>query len=174
MSLLGPRLGQLLIQFPYFSKQIFPDKDEFYFRLDRFLGDLPTNYRYSVEIRNRHWLTPEFANILRCHNAALVLVDRAWMPMGDEVGKLIDPMTTYFSYIRLLGDRQEIEAITTKWDNEVIDRGDRLERWADLIWRQLLSHIKTIVYIDNHYTGYAPEAARKLERLVRAKISPDI
>jgi uncharacterized protein YecE (DUF72 family) len=170
MSLLGPRLGPLLIQFPYFSKAVFPNKDEFLARLDRFLTDLPANFRYAVEIRNRHWLTAEFADMLRQHNVALTLVDQAWMPMGDEVEKLFNPVTTDFAYIRLLGDREEIEAITTRWDKVVIDRTGRLDTWVEVIWRLLLSHIKTMVYVNNHYAGHAPETVRDLQARLALKM----
>jgi len=170
ISNLGSRIGPLVLQFPYFSKEIFPKAGEFIDRLDRFLADLPTDYRYAVEIRNRYWLKSSFANLLKNHNVALVLVDQSWMPMADEVEKLFDPVTTDFCYIRLLGDRREIEAITKSWDKEVIDRSERLERWADYIFRLHQKQVRTYIFINNHYAGHAPATLRRLEELFRKRL----
>ena len=169
ISLLGPRLGPLLIQFPYLNKKVFAGRKLFFSRLNHFLSDLPTDFRYAVEIRNRHWLVPEFADILRQHNVSLVLVDQAWMPHGDEMMKMIDCLTSDFVYIRLLGDRNEIEKITQSWEKEVIDRGNSLERWADLLLDLVTRRIKTVVYVNNHYAGHAPATARRLLQLLKER-----
>ncbi|MFZ5980139.1 MAG: DUF72 domain-containing protein [Candidatus Zixiibacteriota bacterium] len=163
ISRLGTRLGPLLLQFPYFSKKVFSSPDKFIERLDRFLSDLSPIFRYAVEIRNRHWLTKDFRDLLLRHNTALALVDQAWMPHGDEIEINFDPVTTDFSYIRLLGERKEIEALTDRWDKEVIDRSDRLRRWAQLALRLKQRHINSLIYINNHYAGHAPATARKLQ-----------
>ena len=165
MERLGESLGPLLIQFPYFSKKIFSYKDVFMERLDRFLGDLPSNFRYAVEIRNRHWLNADFATLCRRHKAALVLADQVWMPHGDQVMEWFDPVTTDFSYIRLLGNRQEIEEITKTWAKEVIDRNDLLVRWAEVLKKLADRDIETYVYANNHYSGHAPATADKLRNM---------
>jgi uncharacterized protein YecE (DUF72 family) len=167
MEGLGTRLGPLVLQFPYFNKKVFGSKSQFFDRLDRFLGDLPAGFRYAVEIRNRYWLTDEYAGILRKHNVGLVLVDQAWMPHGDEVAKLFDPVTADFVYIRLLGDRKEIEALTKRWDQVVIDRDDRLRRWAELIYDMAKRDLVTLTYSNNHYAGYAPATAYRLQEFLQ-------
>ena len=163
---LGSRLGPLLIQFPYFSKAVFKTPDEFFDRLDKFLSDLPRDFRYAVEIRNRTWVTEKYVALLKKHDVSMTLVDQAWMPHGDEVENKFDPVTSDFVYIRLLGDRKEIEAITKSWDKEVIDRGERLERWARLALRIQERRIKSLIYINNHYAGHAPTTARRLEKML--------
>jgi len=163
---LGNRLGPLLIQFPYFSKAAFKDSTEFFDRLDRFLSDLPKDFRYAVEIRNRSWVNKEYVALLKRHDVSMTLVDQAWMPHGDEIESQFDPVTTDFVYIRLLGDRKEIEAITKSWDKEVTDRGERLERWAKLALRIQERRIKSLIYVNNHYAGHAPTTARRLEKML--------
>ncbi len=165
MQRLGVSLGPLLIQFPYFSKKVFSYKDVFIERLDRFLGDLPKDFKYAVEIRNRHWLKKDFADLCRKHNAALVLADQAWMPHGDQVMEWFDPVTSDFSYIRLLGNRKEIEALTHTWQKEVLDRSELLFRWAELLKRLAERSIETYVYANNHYAGHAPSTAKKLREM---------
>jgi uncharacterized protein YecE (DUF72 family) len=169
MARLGSRRGPLLLQFPYFSRQVFPTPDRFTDRLERFLEDLPPDFRYAVEIRNRSWLTESFAELCRRHGVALVLVDHAWMPHADEVARRFDPVTTDFAYVRLLGDRREIEVVTTTWEKEVVDRTDRLKRWAAVLVQMLERRIATLVYINNHYAGHAPETARRLRELYQKR-----
>jgi uncharacterized protein YecE (DUF72 family) len=162
MRTLGPRLGPLLLQFPFFNATAFPHPEVFQERLDRFLYDLPRDLHIAVEIRNREWLTEPLAQICRARQAALVLVDQGWMPHGDEVQRRLDPITAPFAYIRLLGDRPIIEAVTTTWGKEVLDRAPRLERWADLLARLLAREVPTLVYANNHYAGHAPATVERL------------
>jgi uncharacterized protein YecE (DUF72 family) len=159
---LGEKLGPLLLQFPYFSKREFDSPQPFFEKLDSFLDKLPKNFRYAVEIRNRQWLTREFADICRNHNTALALVDHAWMPHGDEIDDSIDPITADFSYIRLIGDRNGIENITKSWDKEVINRDDRIRRWAAILEKMAGRKQLTFAFINNHFAGHAPATARKL------------
>lgn len=166
MDYLKDRLGTLILQFPYFSKKVFPSKNIFLDRLDKFLGDLPKEFSYGVEIRNKSWLNKSFAEMLRKHRASLVLVDHAWMPHPDEIADKFDLVTSDTAYVRLIGDRKEIEAITKSWDKEVIDRDDRLKRWADFLVSNLNGAIQTLVYINNHFAGHAPATLRKLMSMV--------
>lgn len=166
MAELGPKCGPLVLQFPYFNKSAFARPGPFLERLDRFLAALPPDFRYGVEIRNRTWIGPDLLEILRRHSAAFVLVDQAWMPHGDELPARLSPVTTDFAYIRLLGDRQEIEEITTTWEKEVIDRNDRLARWAAVI-RRIAGEVREVfTFANNHYAGHAPATVRRLRGML--------
>jgi uncharacterized protein YecE (DUF72 family) len=166
MSLLGKRLGTMILQFPYFSKQHFSSGEEFFEKLDNFLSDLPVGFKYGVEIRNRAWLKPEFVELLKNHGVTLVLADQAWMPHADEVEKMLDPVTSDQLYIRLIGDRKEIESITKSWEKEVIDRSESMQRWVDFLTRMHRRQIDALVYINNHYAGHAPATARTLFQMI--------
>jgi len=163
---LGPKCGPLVLQFPYFNKKAFPNAGPFLERLDRFLSALPGDFRYAVEIRNKGWIKADFLEVLRRHSAAMVLVDQAWMPHADELPARLDPVTTDFAYIRLLGDRKEIEAITKTWEREVINRDEKLVRWARVI-RDLNEKLpETYAFANNHYAGHGPTTVRKLKELL--------
>lgn len=166
MSSLGFRIGPLVLQFPYFSKEVFPSALLFFDRLDRFLETLPSGFRYVVEIRNRARLKPALGELLRRHRTALALIDRVWMPHGDEVIRMFDPVTTGFMYVRLLGDRREIEAVTDRWNQIIIDRTEQLLRWATMIRQFPDNGLETTVYANNHYAGYAPETAGLLRTMI--------
>ena len=157
MKLLHEKLGPLLLQFPWFNKyQI--QADEFFRRLHLFLKrvkDLPT-VRLVVEIRNKAWLDKRFLDLLREHNVALALTDLSNMPRPWELKNGLDLATTDFVYVRWLGDRKGIEALTMRWDRTVVDRTDDLRNWAGL-FRQFVSRdLKVYAYANNHYSGYGP------------------
>jgi uncharacterized protein YecE (DUF72 family) len=164
MSRLGAKLGPLVLQFPFFAEHAFESQAPFLDRLDRFLEDLPRQLSFGVEIRNRDWLGESLARLCRQHRVALVLVDRAGMPHGQDVTRDLDPVTGDFVYVRLLGDRQRIERITTRWNREVIDHRASLERWADLLAWMDERAVPTWVFTNNHYAGHAPTTVRRLQR----------
>lgn len=167
MRRLGDRRGPLVLQFPYFNRQVFPGPGPFFERLDAFLGLLPDDFRYAVELRNKSWLKPPLLEILRRHRAALVLVDLVYMPHPDEYG--FDPVTTEFSYVRLIGDRKAVEEKTDRFDRIVVDHGPRLRRWADVI-RRMMQHVPEVfAYANNHFAGHGPATIRELAGLVGAE-----
>ncbi len=171
MKRVGPRLGPLLLQFPYFNRDAFPSAGPFLERLDVFLRDLPRDgTRYAVEIRNKAWLTKTYRDLLAKHDVALVLVDHGWMPHGDEVEKKIDPVTSDFVYVRLLGDRKAIEKVTKTWDHEVIDHGPSLARWSSLLVRMLDRNVKVLVFVNNHFAGHGPATVRRLKEMFEAQL----
>jgi uncharacterized protein YecE (DUF72 family) len=64
---LGEKLGPIVFQFPNFNKDSFSNPIQFFSRLKAFLKKLPRigPYKFAVEIRNKWWLTPRFADLLR-------------------------------------------------------------------------------------------------------------
>lgn len=171
MRRLGRKLGPLVLQFPYFNRTAFASVEPFLERLDPFLAALPRDLAYGVEVRNKAWVGAPLREVLARHRASLVLVDQAWMPHGDEVASRLDPVTGDVAYVRLLGDRQAIEAITTTWDREVVDHADRLARWADLLVALAARGVRTLVYVNNHYAGHAPATVRRLRAMYEERLA---
>lgn len=162
MGELGPKLGPLLLQFPYYAKARRPPLDEFVDRLDAFLARRPAGLAMAVEVRNRTWLKPPLLECLRRHRAALTLIAHPWMPSPRQYGDPATLATAGFGYVRWLGDRKGIEATTRTWDRTVVDRGADLDQWLPLV-RGLLG-IKTVAevwgFFNNHYAGHAPDSIR--------------
>lgn len=168
MSELGNKCGPLVLQFPYFNLSAFASVAPFLERLEPFLASLPKDFRYGVEVRNKNWLVPELTDVLRRHRAALVLVDLLYMPHPIEVAKRMSLVTADFSYLRLIGDRKAVEALTTTFDRVVVDQSERLSRWAEFI-RELQEEVKEIgVYANNHFAGHGPTTIRELRKRVEA------
>jgi uncharacterized protein YecE (DUF72 family) len=167
MARLGPRLGTLVLQFPYFNRKAFASAGPFLERLDRFLEALPKRgFSFAVEIRNRDWYRRPFRDVCAKHRAGVVLVDQAWMPHGDEVMEELDPVTSDALYVRLLGDREGIEKLTKTWDRVVVDQSARLTRWAKLLAGLAAKGVRSFVYVNNHYAGHAPATVRTLRDLI--------
>jgi uncharacterized protein YecE (DUF72 family) len=179
MDALGEKLGPLLFQFGYFNKKAFAGVNDFLARLAPFLKKLPKGYRFAVEIRNKSWLVPQFVEALRERGVALTLIDQSWMPRPAEWFNKFDPITTDFSYVRLLGDRKGIEQQTKTWDKVIVDRGAELSEWKKLSEPIVRRGVKLYVYVNNHYSGCGFvtaeqfrglwEAANKGGRIPKAK-----
>jgi uncharacterized protein YecE (DUF72 family) len=165
MDLLGEKLGPLLFQFPYFNKTKFANGAQFLTRLRPFLKKLPKNYRFAVEVRNKYWLVPALTDALREHNVALALIDHSWMPPIRDVLKSLDPVTSDFTYIRWLGDRQGIEARTKTWDLTIVDRRRDLQVWVEACRNFLARRIAIFAFANNHYAGHAPATLRLFQQL---------
>ncbi|HVB55694.1 MAG TPA: DUF72 domain-containing protein [Candidatus Acidoferrales bacterium] len=156
MDILDEKLGPMVFQFPYFNKEIFQSDVQFFSRLKVFFKKLPKDYRFAVEIRNKHWLRPKFLDLLREHNVALVLQDQSWMPRPAELFERFDPITADFTYIRWLGDRKGIEAVTKTWDKVVVDRASDLQDWVKVCHQMVRRGVTVFGYANNHYAGHAP------------------
>jgi len=172
MNLLGKKLGPIVFQFPFFSRNVFRDRHEFLDRLVPFLKKLPTAYKFAIEIRNRAWLDAEFADLLRDHKIALVLQDRFWMPNPSELN--FDPVTADWTYVRWLGDRKRIEEQTTTWNKTVIDRTQELHNWADFCYQTRRRGVMIYAYANNHYSGHAPATIEQFRKLWHAKGFPEL
>jgi len=172
MSILGPKLGPIVFQFPFFNRSIFRDRHEFLDRLVPFLTKLPKSYKFAIEMRNRDWLNAEFADVLRDHRIALVLQDRSFMPSPAELK--FDPITADWTYIRWLGDRKTIEAQTTTWDKVVVDRTSELSSWVDFCYQMRKRGVLVYAYANNHFEGHGPATVANFMKLWREKGLPEV
>jgi uncharacterized protein YecE (DUF72 family) len=174
MTLLGPKLGPMVFQFPLFDKWKIKDRHAFTDRLIPFLRKLPVGYKFAIEIRNKNWLDAEFAGALREHKVALVLQDLSYMPGPNELTQKFDPITADWTYIRWLGDRKGIEKQTTTWDKIVVDRTAELSSWVDFCYRIRKRGVLIYAYANNHYAGHAPATVEQFRNLWHAKGLPKL
>ena len=156
MSALEEKCGPLVLQFPYFNKQAFSSPAPFYDRLDAYLGSLPKDFRYAVEVRNKWWVGQPLLDILRAHDTALVLVELGYLPHPADLAKKFDLITTDFVYGRLIGDRKAVEARTKVFDHVVLDKAEEIDRWANLLQEMLEVVPEAYVFANNHYAGHGP------------------
>jgi uncharacterized protein YecE (DUF72 family) len=153
MSLLGPKLGPLLLQFPYTFK---PDQRAV---LEEFLAALPSNFRYAVEVRQRGWLQDWFFDLLTGHRVALVLADYAYMPKLARA-------TADFTYIRWLGNRKDVP--DDEYDRVRVNRDKELDRWTEVISGLVDKGVTIWGFANNHYMGHSPATLREIEARLKA------
>ncbi len=172
MSLMGSKLGPLLIQFPYFNRKAFAGPEPFLTRLDAFLAELPKSMSFAVEVRNRQWVAEPLLQVLRAHSVALVWADLPHMPRPWQVDGDLDLQTAGFTYTRLIGDRRATDALTTTFSEPVLNKEAELLEWA-----QFLSQFKTspethLVFANNHYAGHGPATVRQLGDMLDLNLEP--
>ena len=107
-------------------------------------------------------MTGQLADCLRTRQVIWVLPDQAWMPSPLTVVRTVDAVTGPFAYVRLLGDRAAVDALTPKLNHIVIDRASQVHDDAEAI-RLLSERVPVLAFVNNHFAGYAPETARQLQ-----------
>jgi uncharacterized protein YecE (DUF72 family) len=169
MSILGSRLGPLLLQFPYFNTEVFQSGVQFLARLKAFFQKLPKDKKFAVEIRNKRWIKPQFLDLLREYNVAFILQDQAWMPRPADLFQNYNPVTVDFTYIRWLGDRKEIERLTKVWDKTIVDRTSELQEWTTYCQKIQKRGVTIYAYANNHYSGFGPATVEQFRGLCQEK-----
>jgi uncharacterized protein YecE (DUF72 family) len=153
-SLLGQKLGPLLLQFPpNFGSTEFAE-------LESYLQKLPDAYHYAAEVRNKSWLTSEFYRLLNHYNVALVWADSSYMPHLTE-------KTAGFLYIRWEGNRKVVKGNLGKIE---VDRSSDLAAWAQKIKFYLEGSTEIFGYFGKYFSGYPPSDISQLEGLLGTDI----
>ncbi len=153
------------LQFPYFNKNAFASREQFDKLLRPFLDALPKGFQFSVEIRNKNWISWDFLELLRERSVGFTLLAQAWMPRIDTLAKALDLVTGDFCYVRFMGDRQEQESKTETFDKLQDDKTDEMTIWAGELKKIVAQGSKTYTFFSNYYAGYGPGSAKLFEDL---------
>jgi uncharacterized protein YecE (DUF72 family) len=164
----GGKLGVVVVQMRYFRSAEKMDAERFAERLAPFLRLFPAEMRVALEVRNKALWRAPVLDVLREQRRGLVLIDHPWMDPPARIAARRDVEPGPFTYVRLLGDREGIEKVTTKWGEIVVDQSQRLADWAALVARTLEEGRDVWVAANNHYAGHGPATIRDLEARVRA------
>lgn len=79
-------VGLITFEFSRFGPGEFSRGAEFVAALDAFLGRLPHGWPYGIELRNRHWLRPEYFAVLARHGVTHIY--NAWgdvPPLAEQM-----------------------------------------------------------------------------------------
>jgi uncharacterized protein YecE (DUF72 family) len=107
-AFLGPlsrhqeKTGVLIFEFSSFSSKHFARLRDFIALLDQFLGQLPSDWQYGVEVRNAQLLRSEYFEVLRNHNVAHVFNSWTKMPPVEEQMQMPGAFTADFFAARFL------------------------------------------------------------------------
>jgi uncharacterized protein YecE (DUF72 family) len=77
-------IGLLMFEFSRFYPTDYEHGLAFVADLDKFLGQIPKGWPYAVEMRNKHWLAPDYFACLARHNVAHVFNSWNAMPAVKE------------------------------------------------------------------------------------------
>ena len=179
MSILGEKLGPLILQFPYVAKGKDPQEYEtgadFIRRLKNFAPRLPKEFKWGIEIRNSRWVQPSLLEILRAHEIALVFIDYYTMDPLPKLAQRAEVFTAPFVYVRFLGNRKEMDAAVKQaldtgvrkraWESLIKDRTGQMRAWIPPIKGLLARGHPVYVYFNNHYAGYAPGSVELFAKL---------
>lgn len=149
-SLLGDRLGPILVQLP-------PSMEVDLDRLERTLEAFGPSVRVAVEPRHRSWFVPELCSVLQRWDAAFVMADRRSRPITP----LWFPAS--WSYLRLHEGRAAPRPCYGRM---------ALRSWAD----RLAGVGDAYVYFNNDHRACAVRDAvafrRMVDRATRARAAP--
>jgi uncharacterized protein YecE (DUF72 family) len=108
------KIGTLIFSFSTF-KDGWELGEPFFEALDSFLSQLPKDWNYSVEVRNRNFLEPRYFQILRRHGVSHTFNSWMDMPSVNEQVQVPDSFTADFSTARFLlkPGRDYSEAVDT-------------------------------------------------------------
>ena len=138
---LGDKLGPILFQL---QANFRLDLE----RLEHFVAMLPTDIRFTLELRHESWLVPAVFEVLRAHRIALCIPDHPKMPKSLEI-------TSDFTYIRMHLPRSGL------------GYGERaLQPWAQRIRNWSAQILDVFVYFNNDMEGHAIKDAQALISLL--------
>jgi uncharacterized protein YecE (DUF72 family) len=138
------KLACILIQLP-------PGLKFSYDTTEKFLAVLPEEYRFSLEFRNKTWLTAEVSHLLEQYNIVPVMTD------GPALSKQV-MASCELAYIRWHGRGRKM------WYNYRYSQRE-LEPWIGTI-RELSEQVTVLGYFNNHYHGYAPENCLDVQEML--------
>jgi uncharacterized protein YecE (DUF72 family) len=161
--------GLFLLQFPPAPRSLTMAPPVFAARLERFLADLPTDFRYAVELRDPALLTDEYRRALAAHGAAHVYNYVTAMPMPAAQAEAIPVTAARFAVIRLL-----LPPGTTYGERRMLKPFSRLADPDDEMRREVVSlaraaadaGIPVSVLVNNKAEGCSPLTIRALAELL--------
>ncbi len=155
-------VGLLMFEFSRFYPTDYEHGSQFVTDLDRFLTELPTGWPYGVELRNKHWLQPEYFACLAKHRVAHVY--NAWAampPVGEQMalpGSQTHPDLVAARFLLTPGRKYE-EAVKTfqPYDKTQEVNDEARQAGAALIKSGKANPSrKTYIYVNNRLEGNAP------------------
>ncbi len=155
------QIGPLIFEFSTFHRADFANGREFVAALDQFLGAIPRDREYGVEIRNHKWLQPEYFAMLRSHGVAHVFNSWTRMPpIAEQIALAGSLDTADFSVSRFLlkpGRTYEEAKRTFQPYAEIKEpNADAREAGRQIVRRMLIKKGKTYLYVNNRLEGCSP------------------
>ena len=156
-----PHTGPFLFEFQRHGLRA----GEFFSRLDAFLGALPNDFRYAVEIRNPGFLVERYARLLEKHGVAHVYNHWTVMPsLADQHQRM--GFTAPFTVLRLLtplGMSYEAAKKRAEPYTKIVEELPEMRReTVDLVRKAMAENRPSYVLVNNRSEGNAPMTVQAL------------
>lgn len=163
--------GPFVLEFSPLPRGVRIAAAEFLHGLDRFLGALPSDFRYAVELRERAWLTSAYADVLARHRAGHVYNYWSAMPMPLQQAAVVPPEALPHAVVRLLlppGTRYEQQ-------REAFRPFDRIQtpdpamrsQVVEIARRSVGRGSDVFVLVNNKAEGSSPLTVMEIARLLQ-------
>lgn len=156
-------IGVLMFEFSRFYPSDYEHGRDFAADLDKFFSQLPKGWPYAVEMRNKHWLQPEYFDCLKRHNITHVFNSWEAMPaVSDQMalaGSCTHPELVTARFLLKPGRKYE-EAVKTfqPYNSTKEVNEDARKAGAALIQEgKAASNRKTLIFVNNRLEGNALE-----------------
>ncbi len=158
------KVGVLMFEFTRFWPSDYEHGRDFVSDLDGFLGKLPKGWPYAIEMRNHHWLAPEYFSCLARHGVSHLFNSwDAMPPVGEQMalpGSTTNPKLIAARFLLKPGRKYE-EAVKTFQPYDKVKEKNPDARAAGKVLiaegKSAGQDRKTFIYINNRLEGNALE-----------------
>jgi uncharacterized protein YecE (DUF72 family) len=165
---IGANIGILIFEFSRFHSTDYEHGAQFVADLDRFFGQLPNGWPYGMELRNKHWLKPEYFACLARHGITHVFNSWSAMPSVSEQmaldGSRTNPERIAARFLLKPGRKYE-DAVKTfaPYDKAKEVNEDARQAGLALIKEGKEKPTKkTFIYVNNRLEGNALETIQAM------------
>ena len=158
------KVGVLMFEFSRFWPTDYEHGRDFVSDLDQFLGKLPKGWPYALEMRNKHWLAPEYFGCLARHGVTHVFNSWDAMPPVSEQMAMPNSRTNpslITARFLLKPGRKYEEAVKTFQPYSKVKEPNPKAREAGKALiaegKKAASGRETFIYVNNRLEGNALE-----------------
>jgi len=158
------KVGVLMFEFSRFWPTDYEHGRDFVSDLDKFLGKLPKGWPYAIEMRNKHWLAPEYFGCLTRHGVTHVFNSwDAMPPVNEQMAMPASRTNPHLITARFLlkPGRKYEEAVKTFQPYDKVKEPNAKARKAGKALiaegKKATSGRETFIYVNNRLEGNALE-----------------
>lgn len=158
--------GVVVLELPPVPRDLRLDPAAFTERLDAFLGQLPREFNYAVELRDRRFLTRAYGETLRRHGVAHTYNYWSAMPAIATQAQAVPLDVAPFAVVRLLmppGTRYEEQREAFRPFNRLVAPDPQMRTDViDVLHRAVRARMPAFVLVNNKAEGSSPLTIRAL------------
>lgn len=163
---LGEKCGPILLEFPPLPPQARMRPAEFAEALDDFLGELPREMPFAVELRDRALFTPEYRDVLARRRVAHVYNYWSFVPTPGQQRALVPIEQQPFIITRLLlrpGTRYEAQREAFAPFDKIVERDEGMRgEVMDLLEEAARRGIAGYLLVNNKAEGCSPRTVLEI------------